>query len=256
MAFVAGSTSVPDDVRFVRLASEPMALICGPEHPLARRKRVDWRTLSEETFVDFTTDWGSRQVTDRAFAAAGVARHIASEVNDVHTLLDLVGHGLGVAVVPEHIARKKAGKLACLPLPRTRPAGTSPSPCRPPPPPPPARRSWPRSASGSAPEGRGRPPHLGLSRVRPEMGERRPIAVPASAGPDQARCPSVDEIVRSRRVLRLNRSELSCFSRVRIHAERPDWELSSRSGGASGMSRVGHGDELFELVPSSNDLEL
>jgi DNA-binding transcriptional LysR family regulator len=121
LAFVAGSTGAPDDVRFLRLASEPMTVICGPDHPLGRRKRIDWRSVSTEPFVDFNTDWGSRRVTDRAFAVAGVARHIASEVNDVHTLLDLVEHGLGIAIVPGHIARKKAGKLACLPLPADAP---------------------------------------------------------------------------------------------------------------------------------------
>jgi DNA-binding transcriptional LysR family regulator len=121
LAFVAGSVGAPDDVRFLRLVSEPMTLICRPEHPLSLRKRIGWRTLSEESFVDFNTDWGSRRVTDRAFAAAGVSRRIASEVNDVHTLLDLVGHGLGVAVVPGPIARKKAGKLVCLALPADAP---------------------------------------------------------------------------------------------------------------------------------------
>jgi DNA-binding transcriptional LysR family regulator len=121
LAFVAGSVGAPDDVRFLRLVSEPMTLICRPEHPLTLRKRISWRTLSEESFVDFNTDWGSRRVTDRAFAAAGVSRRIASEVNDVHTLLDLVGHGLGVAVVPGPIARKKAGKLVCLALPADAP---------------------------------------------------------------------------------------------------------------------------------------
>jgi DNA-binding transcriptional LysR family regulator len=121
VAFVAGSTSIPEDVRFFALASEPMTLICGPEHPLSQRKRIDWRTLSAQSFVDFTTDWGSRCVADRAFTAAGVARHITSEVNDVHTLLDLVGHGLGVAVVPEHIAQKKADALIKIPLPADAP---------------------------------------------------------------------------------------------------------------------------------------
>ena len=122
LAFVAGTTGTPEDVRFLRLASEPMVLICRPEHPLARRKRVDWRTLCKASFVDFNADWGSRQVSDRAFAGAGMTRQIASEVNDVHTLLDLVFHGLGVAVVPEHIARKKATKLACVPLPTNAPS--------------------------------------------------------------------------------------------------------------------------------------
>jgi DNA-binding transcriptional LysR family regulator len=122
VAFVAGTTGTPDEVRVIRLASEPMVLICRPEHPLARRESADWLALREESFVDFNTDWGSRQVTDRAFATAGVTRRIASEVNDVHTLLDLVVHGLGVAVVPEHIARKKAAELSCVPLPADAPS--------------------------------------------------------------------------------------------------------------------------------------
>jgi DNA-binding transcriptional LysR family regulator len=121
IAFVAGTTTSPDDIRFERLTSEPMVLICRPEHPLARRTRVGWSTLCKESFVDFNTDWGSRQVTDRAFAGAGVTRRIASEVNDVHTLLDLVLHGLGVAVVPEHIAHKKATKLVRVALPADAP---------------------------------------------------------------------------------------------------------------------------------------
>src|SRR5688572_24233985 len=41
VAFVAGSNSVPQDVRFLCLASEPMTLICRPEHPFSRRKRID-----------------------------------------------------------------------------------------------------------------------------------------------------------------------------------------------------------------------
>lgn len=122
IAFVAGRAGAPEDVRFLPLASEPMTLVCRPEHDLTHRKRIDWKCLCDKPFVDFNTDWGSRQVTDRAFAAAGVSRQIASEVNDVHTLLDLVEHGLGIAVVPGHIARKKAGKLASLPLPADAPS--------------------------------------------------------------------------------------------------------------------------------------
>ena len=43
----------------------------------------------------------TRDVVDRAMAAATVERQVAFEVNNVHWLLDLVGYGLGVAVVPE-----------------------------------------------------------------------------------------------------------------------------------------------------------
>ena len=44
--------------------------------------------------------WGIRISTDRAFADAGIDRRVAFEVNDMPTLLDLVAHGLGVALLP------------------------------------------------------------------------------------------------------------------------------------------------------------
>ena len=37
---------------------------------------------------------------------AGVRRTVALEVNDVHSLLELVHEGLGIAVVPHHFSRK------------------------------------------------------------------------------------------------------------------------------------------------------
>ena len=46
-----------------------------------------------------------------AFAAAGLPHRVELEVNDVHTLLDLIGHNLGIAIVPAPIAAKKRGKL-------------------------------------------------------------------------------------------------------------------------------------------------
>jgi DNA-binding transcriptional LysR family regulator len=115
-AFVALSGEPPAGVAFHRLQSLPMVLICPPAHPLAGNECVEWTILAGEVFVDFHPDWGSRQVTDRAFVAAGLSRQVASEVNDVHTLLDLVVHGLGVAIVPEPIARKKTRELAAITL--------------------------------------------------------------------------------------------------------------------------------------------
>ena len=37
-------------------------------------------------------------------------------MNDVHTLLDLVEYGMGVAVVPAHFAEKRPGGLRAVPL--------------------------------------------------------------------------------------------------------------------------------------------
>jgi DNA-binding transcriptional LysR family regulator len=66
-------------------------------------------------FVDFHPDWGPRRTTDTAFAAAGVRRTVALEVNDVHSLLDLVDENLGIAVVPRHFRHKREA-LTALPV--------------------------------------------------------------------------------------------------------------------------------------------
>ncbi|MEU6408185.1 LysR family transcriptional regulator [Microbispora sp. NPDC046933] len=124
LAFVALPDEAPADLRMLPLTREPMVLLCHPDHRLAEAREVRWAELGGEHFIDFHPGWGARGLTDRAFAAAGAARQVSLEVNDVHTLIDLVGHGLGVAVVPEPIARKpQAAALAVVRL-----TGASPEP--------------------------------------------------------------------------------------------------------------------------------
>ena len=49
-------------------------------------------------------------------------RHVRLTVNDVHTLLDLVDRGLGVAIVPQHVAAKpQAAGLTALTMPPSTP---------------------------------------------------------------------------------------------------------------------------------------
>lgn len=107
LAFVSAPHDGASGVTLTPVAAEPMTLACGPTHPLRDRDNVDLRELCDETFVDFDRGWVTRDVVDQAMAAAGVQRRVAFEVNDVHWLLDLVGYGLGVAVVPEVFTRKK-----------------------------------------------------------------------------------------------------------------------------------------------------
>jgi DNA-binding transcriptional LysR family regulator len=122
IAFLATAGVPRDGIRLISLAEEPMVVLSHPEHPLVGTA-PDWSDLAGETFVDFHPDWGARQVTDRAFAEAGVQRKVTLEVNDVHTLLDLVNHGLGLAVVPRPVtAKPEARTLATIRLPGDRPA--------------------------------------------------------------------------------------------------------------------------------------
>ncbi|MCO5969680.1 LysR family transcriptional regulator [Actinoallomurus soli] len=116
LAFVATAEEPPVGVALTPIATEPMMLVCHPGHRLTARDAVDWSQLEGESFVDFHADWGARQVTDRAFEAAGLRRRVALEVNDVHSLLDFVGADLGVALVPRPIAYKEHKNVRVLPL--------------------------------------------------------------------------------------------------------------------------------------------
>lgn len=117
LAFITLPGPAPDGVRLLPMTSEPMVLLCEPGHRLAGAPYVQWPQLADETFVDWHPDWGARRLTDRAFAASGTPRQVALEVYDVHTLIDMVRHGLGIAVVPEPISRKEqAAALTAVPV--------------------------------------------------------------------------------------------------------------------------------------------
>ncbi|GGX59569.1 LysR family transcriptional regulator [Streptomyces fructofermentans] len=115
LAFAVTTRADTEQLRCLPLTSEPMAVLCHPSHRLATGGPVTPDELGGEAFVDFHPDWGPRRTTDAAFAAAGVHRTVALEVNDVHSLLDLVEEGLGIAVVPRHFAHKRP-VLPVLPL--------------------------------------------------------------------------------------------------------------------------------------------
>ncbi|MFJ5032271.1 LysR substrate-binding domain-containing protein [Streptomyces sp. NPDC088560] len=116
LAFAYRTRADSDQLRSVALTSEPMTVLCHPGHRLASAgAALAPEDLAGEVFVDFHPDWGPRRTTDAAFTAAGVRRTVALEVNDVHSLLDLVDENLGIAVVPRHFRHKRPA-LTALPL--------------------------------------------------------------------------------------------------------------------------------------------
>jgi len=115
LALVAPVGRTPRGLVVRRLASDPLLVACAPAHPLASRGQLDLADLAGEPFVDFQPDWGLRMLVDQQLAAAGLDRHTALEVNDLPTLLELVAHGLGVALVPEVVTSHPA-EVRYLPL--------------------------------------------------------------------------------------------------------------------------------------------
>jgi DNA-binding transcriptional LysR family regulator len=117
IAFVAATDHL-SRVGRTELGRAPVVLLCPPEHPLAAASRADWADLRDQDFIDFQDSWAVRSVNEATCAAHGVNRRVRCTVNDVHTLLDLVHRGLGVALVPQHVASKpQAAGLVSVQLP-------------------------------------------------------------------------------------------------------------------------------------------
>jgi DNA-binding transcriptional LysR family regulator len=94
----------PAGLELTPLGGEPMLLACAPGHPLAASDTVSLAELADERFVDMPEGWGVRMVTDRAFAAAGIARTVWFELNDSASVIEFVREGLGVALLPGSMA--------------------------------------------------------------------------------------------------------------------------------------------------------
>jgi DNA-binding transcriptional LysR family regulator len=106
VAFVSRPARDPENVVVSPLERENLVLACSPGHPAAERTQAKLQDLTDDQFVDFPQGWGTRDLADRVLTAAGVERRVALEVSDVHSLLDLVAVGLGVALVPQSFKLK------------------------------------------------------------------------------------------------------------------------------------------------------
>lgn len=117
VVFVAHCRNSPA-LPHLELGEEPLVALVNAEHPLSRAHRVHWSDLNGADFVDFASSWAMRSLNDELLTAHSISRNVRCTVSDVHTLLDLVARGLGMAVVPEHVAHKpQARGLARLELP-------------------------------------------------------------------------------------------------------------------------------------------
>ena len=116
LAFVTMPLQAPQGIQLSPLATYPMVLACPLGHRLAGRPAVGLETLRDETFVDFSTDLTARQVTDQAFNAVGITRNLRVTCNEIGSLLELVAHGLGIAIVPRPLAIATRVPIALIPL--------------------------------------------------------------------------------------------------------------------------------------------
>ena len=88
------------EILFQPIHVESYVLAMRHDHPLARRKKLNWKDTVAERYISVAKSSGNRNVLDAALS--GVEKHpwISCEINHVSGVLALVESGLGVAAVP------------------------------------------------------------------------------------------------------------------------------------------------------------
>ena len=103
LAFVALPGNGPPGIELRPLASEPILLAVPAGHPLAESADIELAALRDETLVDLPAGWGIRMAVDRSFAAAGLTRTIAYEVNDSATMVEFIRTQLAIGMLPRSL---------------------------------------------------------------------------------------------------------------------------------------------------------
>ncbi|OYO13620.1 LysR family transcriptional regulator [Enemella evansiae] len=102
LAFLS-TRGAPPGIRRIKVAESVLRLVVPAGDELAGRDRIELGELAGRDFIDGPEGYGTRAVTDAAFAEADVQRRVTLEIADLSTGLDYVRHGLGIALLPDYL---------------------------------------------------------------------------------------------------------------------------------------------------------
>ncbi len=95
-----------------------LVLICPPQHPRAKHKKLRARDLNSQDFVLFERDIPTRRATDRILRAHGVTIRRVAEFDNIETIKRAVEVGFGLAIVPRPsvLDEQRSGQLSVVQL--------------------------------------------------------------------------------------------------------------------------------------------
>jgi DNA-binding transcriptional LysR family regulator len=108
--------------------TEPMVLVCHPEHPLSGKPSVALRELQGEAIVAFQPGLAIRDEIDRVLALDHVTVNVALEFDNIETIKRAVEIGSGVSLLPEPTIERELStgtlvKVQLIGRPLVRPLG-------------------------------------------------------------------------------------------------------------------------------------
>ena len=99
-----------------QLISEELVVLLPPDHPLAGKSRVRMIELADEQFISFREGARLRELLLAAGREAHFVPRVTLESNESHRIRQLVGRGLGVAILPRSDADGPGADVAVAPL--------------------------------------------------------------------------------------------------------------------------------------------
>jgi DNA-binding transcriptional LysR family regulator len=106
-AIIAYGTTPPPGLEIHIVTEDAVVAAVSRDHELAKRSTIPLDALRDQVLISLPRGAGIRSLLDEACAAAGFTPHIAFEAGTPAVLAELAARGLGVAIVPSGIVRRR-----------------------------------------------------------------------------------------------------------------------------------------------------
>ncbi len=97
-------------LEIISLRKEPMVIICNPDHPCAKSKKLKLKDLQGQKFIGFEPDIPTRRGIDKALRESGVTVQYVMEFDNIETVKRAVEIEAGVAMVPANTVVQEVEK--------------------------------------------------------------------------------------------------------------------------------------------------
>lgn len=93
------NTLMPE-IEFEGIHDDPFVIAMRRDHPMSKRRSVQWSQIQNEQLISVARNSGNRQLLDDVMSKLAIKPSYAFEVSHIGTLLGMVEAGLGIAAVP------------------------------------------------------------------------------------------------------------------------------------------------------------
>ena len=106
------------ELEYTTILSEPLAVVLPPNHPLAKQEQIEWRSLSQESFIlcPKNTKPEVRISIEQLCLDAGFKLKIAREVSPPEVQLRLVELGVGISLMSANARSRHNASVVYRPL--------------------------------------------------------------------------------------------------------------------------------------------